>query len=222
MSAHELVQIQQMTPGNVRVTVRNTPGIVCAPRCETVITIAQSYSGNGGQEVERKGLLTERRYLPSQTSGMFKCRLKVGKLRQLRVRCTWRLRSVTSQASVTRAASRRVNIVPDRIKLEGGAQASHETILGRRASAVSSDRCKFQQININTHVTHGFEGDADIDSSCRTKAGLAVWDVQSESANTGQVQPAARTHSVTSGQSSKMHKSKICPTLVRLPINLSL
>lgn len=204
-----------MTPGNVRVTVRNTPGIVCAPRCETVITIVQSYSGNGGQEVERKGPLTERRYLPSQTSGMFKYRLKVGTMRQLRVRCT------CIQASVTRAASRRVNIVPDRIKLEGGAQASHETILGRRASAMSPERCKFQQININTHVTHGSKGGTDIDSSCRTKAGLAVWDVQSESANTGQVQPAAGTHSVTSGQSSKMHKSKICPTLVRLPINLS-
>lgn len=213
-TGHELVQIQQMAPGNVRITARNIPGVICVQRQKIVLR-----NGNG----EREGPFAKCRYQQSRTNGRLKCRLKVGKLCKLRMKFTWRLHTVSSQAILTQSEGRGVSIMPYQLKLKGERQASNGTFLDRTVSGVNPGRCKSQQMNIDTHVTHGAKGCTDIGDHCRTKASLTEWDVQSTSANTEQQVPAAGTHSITSGLSSKMHPSCICPTnLVRPSINLSI
>lgn len=222
-TGHELVQIQQTAPGNVRITARNIPGVVCVQRQKMVLSNVKSYDGNGGQEVEREGRFAECSYQQSRTNCRLKCRLKVGKRCKLSMKFTWRLHTVSSQATLTQAEGRGVSIMPYQHKLKGERHASDGTFLDRTVSGVNPGRCKSQQMNIDTHVTHGAKGCTDIGGHCRTKASLTEWGVQSTSANTEQQVPAAGTHSITSGLSSKMHPSCICPTnLVRPSINLSI
>lgn len=204
-TGHKLVEIQQMTPGHVRITARNIPGVICVQRHQTVLSNMKSRDGNGAQDVEREGRFAECRYQPGRTNGRFKCRLKVGKVCKLRIKFTWRPPTVSSHATSAQAEGRGVNIMPHHLNREGECQASARAFLDRRVSGVNPGGFKSQHLNIDTHVTHGAKGCTDIGGLCRTKASLTEWDVQSTSANTEQQAPAAGTHSITSGLSSKMH-----------------
>lgn len=200
-----LVQIQQMAPGNVRIMARNIPGDIYVQRQKILLSNVTPYVGNGGQNVEGEVPI----------GGRFNYRLKVGKLCKLRMKFTWRLRTVSSQATLTRAEGRGANIMPYHLKLRGGPQASNRTFIGR--TVLGGNPGRSQQVHNDSQGCTGIGG------HCRTKASLTEWDVRSTSANTEQQLPAAGTHSITPGLSSKMHPSCICPTTpVCLSISLSI
>lgn len=209
-TSFETVEIQLMPPGNVLFTTAN---IICEQRQ----SISTSNDVDGRQEVEQGGPFAECSVQQSQKSGTFRCKFKVGKPIKLRMRLKFRL-----HATLTKAVARGVDLLSNELKLNGGRRASDATLLGRAVSGVSAGRFTRQQINSDIHVTHGAECGTDTGGRCQTKTGPIAWDAESTtSANSEQV-PAAGTHSNTSGLSSKIHPSCICPTLIRLLIYLSI
>lgn len=210
----EPVQIELMAPGNVHFMTGNIPEVTFIQRQTT----AKSYDGNGRQEVEQEGPFAEGRSQQSRKNGRFKCRFKVGKRIKLRTGLKLRL-----HATLTRSVARGVDLLSNvlKLKLKDGRQTSDTTLLGRTIAGVKAGRFTPQQINSDFHVTHGVEGATGIGGRCQTKTSTTEWDVESTSAYSERVS-AAGTHSNNTGLSSKIHPSCICPTLVHIPIYLSI
>lgn len=208
-------KIQQIGPENLTITARSIPGGRAEEngvrRQKAMITTnVKSCEGNGREGLIRDGPFTKGRYQQSKSTTRNKCRLdQVRKRCKLRMRFTWRLcaASDSSQTLLNQAASRGRGIMSSHIKLKMGRLASIKA--SRRpchtVSHAKSSRCKFRQVNTDTHVTHGAKDGRGSGGQGKVKARTAEWDAQPAAANTGQV--SAGTRSTPTGLSSKVHPS---------------
>lgn len=203
-------KIQQIGPENVTITARSIPGGRAEEngvrRKKAMITTnVKSCEGVIGD-----GPFTKGRYQQSKSTTRNKCRLdQVRKRCKLRMRFTWRLcaASDSSQTLLNQATSRGRSSMSCQIKLKMGRLASIKASrrLCHTVSRAKSTRCKFRQVNTDTHVTHGAKDGRGSGGQSKVKARSAEWDAQPVAANTGQV--PAGTRSTPTGLSSKVHHS---------------